>query len=382
MSRDIGSFPPPPAGISKGKGVAPTPLVSVIIPLHQGAAHIGTTLDSLHRQTAKDFEVIIVDDGSTDEGPRLAGEHPTKPSVVSQPRRGVAAARNRGSLHARAPWLAYLDQDDLWHEQRLERMASVLSDVRDGFVLTSLRSFAVEEEREAIRRSGSSAYEMVDAWVPGGREVDTLCGAASPFALPVTRETKHHGLDDVLKGTLSTTTSFFVGSDHLRLIGGWSTHARSIDDWWLMANSAYLEPILAVEEPTHLYRIHAGATSRSTNFWYAYASSLAAARYGGNYLPLEQALVQRQSNRVAEHLYRSMIDARRSQSADAMRFTRAVASLLWPGRPVRRDVLRGMVRDRCRRLRSSVGRAHGTREELTPCNDEVAMRDHGASQDG
>lgn len=93
----------------------PRPRVSVIIPARNSARTLAATLDSLIRQTATDWEAIIVDDGSTDRTHALASgyaERDRRLSVIRQEGRGVSGARNAGLAAARADWVLFLDADD------------------------------------------------------------------------------------------------------------------------------------------------------------------------------------------------------------------------------------------------------------------------------
>ncbi len=102
------------------------PLVTVIIPTHNRLALVREALDSVAEQTVRDFEVIVVDDGSTDGTAQGITEHPTQPRIIRQSRQGPAAARDRGIQEARADIIAFLDSDDLWHPTKLERFIHAL----------------------------------------------------------------------------------------------------------------------------------------------------------------------------------------------------------------------------------------------------------------
>ena len=93
--------------------------VSVVIPAYNAAAFITRCLQSVFAQTLKPEEVIVVDDGSTDNTAALAAELGAK--VISQPNGGIAAARNAGIRNACGDWIALLDADDLWAPTKLER---------------------------------------------------------------------------------------------------------------------------------------------------------------------------------------------------------------------------------------------------------------------
>jgi len=101
---------------------APTsPAVTVIIPTYNRAHVLGQTLESVRKQSFRDYEIILVDDGSQDETGRLVAGHPTPIRYVYQPNQGVSEARNHALRLAQGAFLAFLDSDDLWEPTFLER---------------------------------------------------------------------------------------------------------------------------------------------------------------------------------------------------------------------------------------------------------------------
>jgi hypothetical protein len=95
------------------------PRVSVVIPAYNNGAYLREAIASVHRQTFPVYEIIVVDDGSTDDTAALAetlGAH-----VIRQANAGPAVARNTGIHAAAGEWIAFLDADDLWMEHKLER---------------------------------------------------------------------------------------------------------------------------------------------------------------------------------------------------------------------------------------------------------------------
>jgi glycosyltransferase involved in cell wall biosynthesis len=104
--------------------------VSVVIPTYNRSKLLLEALDSVFQQTFKDYEVIIIDDGSTDETRSLLEQHALtrKFKYIYQENSGSSAARNNGVRHARHGLIAFLDSDDIWHPQKLEKQIKFLKD--------------------------------------------------------------------------------------------------------------------------------------------------------------------------------------------------------------------------------------------------------------
>ena len=96
------------------------PDISVIIPAFNRAHTLPKALDSVLSQTLKPREIIVVDDGSTDETNAVLADYPGL-CIISQDNRGVSAARNVGIEKAGGEWLAFLDSDDEWLKEKLEK---------------------------------------------------------------------------------------------------------------------------------------------------------------------------------------------------------------------------------------------------------------------
>ncbi|MEI6414262.1 MAG: glycosyltransferase [Pseudomonadota bacterium] len=103
------------------------PKVSVVMPCYNVAAYVGTAVESVLCQTFRDFELILVDDGSTDETPGLCAPYLSETvRLVRQKNRGLAGARNSGIREATGEYIALLDSDDLWLPQKLEKHVALL----------------------------------------------------------------------------------------------------------------------------------------------------------------------------------------------------------------------------------------------------------------
>ena len=101
---------------------------SVIIPLYNKEKYIQNTLQSVLNQTFENFEVIIVDDGSTDDGPEKVGLiSDCRIRFIRKENGGVSSARNRGIAEARGEYIAFLDADDEWRPHALKTFYDFLS---------------------------------------------------------------------------------------------------------------------------------------------------------------------------------------------------------------------------------------------------------------
>jgi glycosyltransferase involved in cell wall biosynthesis len=92
--------------------------ISVVIPAYNAERFIAQTLESVHAQTLPVAEVIVIDDGSSDQTGEVA--RALRARVISQPNRGLSAARNAGINAATQPWVALLDADDVWARSKIE----------------------------------------------------------------------------------------------------------------------------------------------------------------------------------------------------------------------------------------------------------------------
>jgi glycosyltransferase involved in cell wall biosynthesis len=120
---------------------AANPLVSVVVPVFDGAAFLGEALASVAAQTYAPVETIVVDDGSRDASAEIAARAP-RVRLLRQANAGVAAARNRGVREASGEVLAFLDQDDRFTPDKLARqLAALLADPGLGFCLAHQRLF-------------------------------------------------------------------------------------------------------------------------------------------------------------------------------------------------------------------------------------------------
>lgn len=110
------------------------PLVSVIIPTFNRGWIVKDAIESVLAQDFTDFELIAVDDGSTDNTSEILGEFESDIRVIRQTNRGVSAARNRGIQASVGRWIAFLDSDDLWLPQKLSHQVDFFRSHADAMI--------------------------------------------------------------------------------------------------------------------------------------------------------------------------------------------------------------------------------------------------------
>jgi glycosyltransferase involved in cell wall biosynthesis len=124
------------------------PLITCIIPAYNAARYLGEAIDSVHSQTLRPEEIIVVDDGSTDATPTIAGEYGESVILLRQTNGGRAAACNRGLRAARGEFIAFLDADDLWEPEKLERqMVCLQKQPALACCVTGIQNFVSPELR-------------------------------------------------------------------------------------------------------------------------------------------------------------------------------------------------------------------------------------------
>jgi glycosyltransferase involved in cell wall biosynthesis len=104
------------------KSAVMSPQISVVIPTYNNAALLCETLDGVRRQTFKDFEIIVVDDGSKDNTGDVVATYDPTIHYLQQTNQGPAAARNKGVSLAQGEFIAFCDHDDIWNERHLEKL--------------------------------------------------------------------------------------------------------------------------------------------------------------------------------------------------------------------------------------------------------------------
>ncbi len=151
--------------------------ISVIIPTFEYGRFLGEAIDSALAQTHPPLEVIVVDDGSTDETPRVVASYGNRIRSIRQRNQGLSAARNAGIEAARGDYLAFLDSDDVWMPRKLERqLARFESDPALGLVHCGAETVNREGRTLGIHLSGMEGWVAMEL-LRLDREVITTPGS-------------------------------------------------------------------------------------------------------------------------------------------------------------------------------------------------------------
>ena len=262
------------------------PAISVIVPVYNSGATIDATLASIAAQTHKDFEVVVVDDGSTDESAerveaRVAAD--SRFRLIRQPNSGTAGgARNGGAREARGRILSFLDADDAWLPTYLERVAGALERSPDAAIAIG-DAWVVDDARRLAHRWG--AVEFYRAAIP-------------PLPARVDAE---EALCRILRLNFVTVSTSAITREAFTAAGGFDLSIKGSDDWdlWIRVLSARGQMVRVGERLTAL---RSRPDSQSSDVGMMTRNSLAVLRkaLAAGELPPRAAEVARAHQRMIE----------------------------------------------------------------------------------
>jgi glycosyltransferase involved in cell wall biosynthesis len=206
--------------------------VSAVIPSYNYARHVGEAIESVLGQTLPAHEILVIDDGSTDDTPAVAARYGNKIHYVRTKNQGVSAARNEGIKRATGDLIAFLDADDRWLPHKLERQVPLFADPTVGLAHTGCRVFDGATEAtlvEPIPQKELAFHELLNccavslssAMVP--RRVFAEVGGFHPafsnaadwdMWIRIARNHQVTGCPEVLVEYRSHTTSMSQGNEY------------------------------------------------------------------------------------------------------------------------------------------------------------------------
>jgi glycosyltransferase involved in cell wall biosynthesis len=209
------------------------PRVSVVIPAFNTASYIVQAVQSVLTQTYKDFEIIVVDDGSSDNTRDVMAPYQDRVRYVWQENQERAAARNHGLELAQGELIAFLDSDDVWMPDKLSRQVASLDEHADA-VLATVVARNIGPDGQPLKFWGA-AYT---AGVPAG-QVQAL----------------HHG-SEILFGSSLIPSAVLVRRGALDGVGPFDTRAVPNEDWDMWIRLSGRGPFVHLPEVLCHYRSH------------------------------------------------------------------------------------------------------------------------------
>lgn len=231
------------------------PRVSVVVPAFNAAWCIRRAVDSVLAQTCRDFELIVVDDGSTDDTAKILAGYGNALRVVRQANGGLSSARNAGIAAAKGEFVAFLDADDWWHPDKLARQVELM-DRRSELVFCSTSA--------AVRTPEGTT-------LPTWRCADTQQGRILEAIFQT------HAL------VAGSGSAVMVRRAALSTAGGFDETLRSLEDIDMWMRLAAQGEFACVDEP--LATIEKRADSMSGNLDVMRASAIAVIKKNRNLLP-------------------------------------------------------------------------------------------------
>ncbi|PSM46076.1 glycosyl transferase family A [Chroococcidiopsis sp. CCALA 051] len=209
------------------------PKVSVIIPAYNSIAYLPATLDSVLRQTFTDFEVLIVDDGSSDNTAAWGSQiQDRRIQFITQANQGTCAARNTGIALAQGEYIAFLDADDLWHPTKLAKQVRYLDEHPEVGLVYTWTALIDPEGRPTGRIFASR--DRGDVWQ-----------------------------QLVQRNITESGSSFMMRRCCFETVGVFDTTLSHVGDWDMCLRIAARYKFGAIEEPLVYYRQYSNSMSKN-----------------------------------------------------------------------------------------------------------------------
>ncbi len=237
------------------------PAVSVVIPAYNRAAFLGEAIESVRRQTFQDWELVVVNDGSTDRIGEVVARYRDDPRIryVSQPHQERSAARNRGIEASSGPYVALLDADDCWMPDKLvKQVAAMAKHPEAGLCYTLTRRM------DAAGTCLDPPRQAADA-VP---EPLSLGGWGTPSGSGRSATSTNRFLARLLRHNCVGTSSVLLRRRCLERVGLFDTNLPAFgrEDWDVWLRIARWYAILTIPEELSCYRVYTGNSSQEENF--------------------------------------------------------------------------------------------------------------------
>jgi glycosyltransferase involved in cell wall biosynthesis len=237
-------------------------LVSVIIPTYNRAGSLVRAIESALAQTYDSLEIVVVDDGSSDDTRSVVVRYGPRVRYVWQENAGVSAARNTGFRHARGEFVALLDSDDAWQPWKLAAQVAVLrADPSLGMVWTDMSAVTpsgVAVADQYLRTYyGLEGEHAIEAAFPAPEPLSAMWSDA-PAALSNVGVRRGDIFSRLILGNCVHTSTVLLRRERLRHIGGFDESlGRSGEDYDFHFHTCFFGPVGFLDTPSTLYQVGA-----------------------------------------------------------------------------------------------------------------------------
>jgi glycosyltransferase involved in cell wall biosynthesis len=235
--------------------------VSVVIPTYNRAGWLRKTVESILQQTHGPCEVIVVDDGSTDDTEAVCAGLPEAVRYIRQTNGGVATARNRGIAEAQGVWVALADSDDLWQPRKLEVQLAALARVQDARWCASNCQVVDEHDQPVSGRQGFERVFGVFKHVNGPPESHfSRWLSRDAVALDDESHTFYHGdfYELLFHGNVILPSSSVIHRDLFEEAGRFDEAFRWAEETEFFHRAASHSPGVLLTTPLVRYRVAGG----------------------------------------------------------------------------------------------------------------------------
>lgn len=210
-------------------------LVSVIIPAYNVESYITDSINSALGQTWSNIEVIVINDGSTDNTLKSINEFKDQITIISQENMGVSAARNNAVKQANGKWIAFLDGDDIWESEKIEKQLAQTQITKTRWSHTNSKYFGATIDKQSYRSDYTEMY---------------------------------HGnvFSKIILSNFITTSTILMERTLYFEYDGMNESLDALEDWELWVRIAKKHPIGYIPESLTDYRVYPGSTSRKARW--------------------------------------------------------------------------------------------------------------------
>lgn len=224
--------------------------ISVVIPAYNAENTIKTSIDSVLNQTLLPNEIIVVDDGSIDETVSVVSQYGQRVNLICQSNGGSSSARQAGTCAAKCDYIAYLDADDWWPEDKIQKIRDIVLKEDIDFLLSDLQRSRPGDDVDDYLPKNSSFFP----WIRQYFNKETAC----LHSVDLYKLNPEVGLTVLLQGFPVFPSTLVVRKSVVDSVGGWDVRFRRCQDFDLGLRIARYHPLYYLDDVQAILGLHSG----------------------------------------------------------------------------------------------------------------------------